>query len=125
MLDYILIVLCVWNVLECFDLFLDFCLDLFLDLFLDFFLDFFRIVVEFFLECFDFFLEFCFDFFLDFFLSCIVVAAVLCSLLTVLACVAKGVNNIKVISIIVVKIKCFFKCVIKFCCNSFIISSPN
>ena len=118
MLDCILIVLCVWNVLECFDLFLDFCLDLFLDLFLDFFLDFFRIVVW----CFDFFLEF----FLDFFLSCVVVVAavILCSLLTVLACVAKGVNNTKVISIIVVKIKCFFKCVIKFCCNSFIISSP-
>ena len=120
MLDCILIVLCVWNVLECFDLFLDFCLDLFLDFFLDFFrivvecLDLFRIVVE------------CLDLFLDFFLSCVVVAAViLCSLLTVLACVAKGVNNTKVISIIAAKIKYFFKCVTKFRCNSFIISSPN
>ena len=120
MLDYILIVLCVWNVLECFDLFLDFCLDLFLD----FFLDFFRIVVEFFLDFFRIVVK-CLDLFLDLFLSCVVVAAVvLCPLLTVLACVAKGVNNTKVISIIAVKIKCFFKCVIKFCCNSFIISSP-
>ena len=121
MLDCILIVLCVWNVLECFDLFLDFFWDL-----LDFFLDFFRIVVEFFLDFFRIVVK-CLDLFLDLFLSCVVVVAavVLCPLLTVLACVAKGVNNTKVISIIVVKIKCFFKCVIKFCCNSFIISSPN
>lgn len=119
MLDCILIVLCVWNVLECFDLFLDFFLEFF-----DFFLDFFRIVVEFFLDFFRIVVE-CLDLFFDFFLSYVVVTAVvLCPLLTVLACVAKGVNNTKVISIISAKIKYFFKCVTKFCCNSFIISSP-